>query len=120
MWLDPSEIAASRERLTALAAEHERPPPGVALVAFANVCSDPERGRDEAAELVKRQYGMPFEVVERWTLVGSVDEVAERLDAYREAGVEGFCLSPAHPRPLEQVEPFAAVRRALWPAEVRA
>jgi alkanesulfonate monooxygenase SsuD/methylene tetrahydromethanopterin reductase-like flavin-dependent oxidoreductase (luciferase family) len=120
MWLDPAEIAASRERLAGMAAEQGRPAPGVALVAFVNVCSDPERGRAEAAELVKRQYGMPFDVVERWTLVGSVDEVAERLDAYRDAGVQGFCLSPAHPHPLEQVEPLAAVRRALWPAEVHA
>jgi alkanesulfonate monooxygenase SsuD/methylene tetrahydromethanopterin reductase-like flavin-dependent oxidoreductase (luciferase family) len=113
MWLDPEEITSSRERLAELAAEHGRPAPGVALVAFVNVCADSVSGRAEAAELIKRQYGMPFERVERWTLVGSVEAVAERLAAYRDAGVQGFCLSPASPRPLEQVELIRAISLAL-------
>jgi alkanesulfonate monooxygenase SsuD/methylene tetrahydromethanopterin reductase-like flavin-dependent oxidoreductase (luciferase family) len=117
MWLDPAEIAASRGVLADLAAELGRPAPGIALVAFVNVCPDRSRGVAEAADLIQRQYGMPFGPVERWTLVGSVDDVAERLDAYREAGVEGFCLSPAHPRPLEQVEPLAEVRARLKATE---
>jgi alkanesulfonate monooxygenase SsuD/methylene tetrahydromethanopterin reductase-like flavin-dependent oxidoreductase (luciferase family) len=113
MWLDPEQIASSRDRLTGLAAEHGRPAPGAALVAFVNVCADRTAGRAEAAELIERQYGMPFERVERWALVGPVEEIAERLVMYREAGVDGFCISPASPRPLEQVERLAAVREAL-------
>jgi alkanesulfonate monooxygenase SsuD/methylene tetrahydromethanopterin reductase-like flavin-dependent oxidoreductase (luciferase family) len=109
MWLDPEGIATSRERLAELAAEQDRPAPGVALVAFVNACADPVAGKAEAADLIKRQYGMPFERVERWTLVGPVEEIAERLAAYRDAGVEGFCLSPASPRPLEQVELIGAL-----------
>jgi alkanesulfonate monooxygenase SsuD/methylene tetrahydromethanopterin reductase-like flavin-dependent oxidoreductase (luciferase family) len=112
MWLDPDQVAENRERLAELAAEHGRPAPGVALVAFVNICSDRAAGRAEAAGLIQRQYGMPFEKVERWALVGPVDEVAERLAAYREAGVDGFCLSPAHPRPLEQVELLAELQVA--------
>jgi alkanesulfonate monooxygenase SsuD/methylene tetrahydromethanopterin reductase-like flavin-dependent oxidoreductase (luciferase family) len=104
MWLDPEDIAASRERLVELATEHGRPTPGVALVAFVNVCDDPVAGKADATALIERQYGMPFERVERWTLVGTVEQIAERLAAYRDVGVQGFCLSPASPRPLEQVE----------------
>jgi alkanesulfonate monooxygenase SsuD/methylene tetrahydromethanopterin reductase-like flavin-dependent oxidoreductase (luciferase family) len=92
----------------------------VALVAFVNVCADRTAGKAEAAELIERQYGMPFERVERWALVGPVEEIAERLGTYREAGVEGFCISPASPRPLEQVERLAAVREALAHREVAA
>lgn len=120
MWMDPEQIAESRAVLMGMAGEHGRAAPGVALVAFVNVCDDAARGREEAAELIRRQYGMPFERVERWALVGPVDEIAERLTAYREAGVEGFCLSPAHPRPLEQIEGLAAVRQALCHLEVAA
>jgi alkanesulfonate monooxygenase SsuD/methylene tetrahydromethanopterin reductase-like flavin-dependent oxidoreductase (luciferase family) len=120
MWLDPEQIASSRERLTGLAAERGRRAPGAALVTFVNVCADRTAGKAEAAELIKRQYGMPFERVERWTLVGPVEEIAERLVMYREAGVEGFCISPASPRPLEQVERLAAVREALARRELAA
>jgi alkanesulfonate monooxygenase SsuD/methylene tetrahydromethanopterin reductase-like flavin-dependent oxidoreductase (luciferase family) len=113
MWLDPDEIASARERLIELAAEHGRPAPGVALVAFVNVCDDRVRAHAEAAELIRRQYGMPYERVRRWTLVGSPEEIAERLAAYAEAGVDGFCLSPAHPDPIEQVCELAAVRELV-------
>jgi alkanesulfonate monooxygenase SsuD/methylene tetrahydromethanopterin reductase-like flavin-dependent oxidoreductase (luciferase family) len=113
MWLDPAEIAAARERLAEMAAELGRPTPGIVLVAFVNVCDDRTRGAAEAADLIRRQYAMPFDRVERWALVGPVDEIAERLEAYRDAGVEGFCLSPAHPRPLEQVERLAQLRTGL-------
>jgi alkanesulfonate monooxygenase SsuD/methylene tetrahydromethanopterin reductase-like flavin-dependent oxidoreductase (luciferase family) len=109
MWLSPEEIASSRERLAELAAEYGRPAPGVALVAFVNVCADTASGSAEAAELIRRQYGMPFERVERWALVGPVEAIAERLAGYRDAGVQGFCLSPASPRPLEQVELIRAL-----------
>jgi alkanesulfonate monooxygenase SsuD/methylene tetrahydromethanopterin reductase-like flavin-dependent oxidoreductase (luciferase family) len=109
MWLDPGQIEESRARLAELANEQGRPAPGVALVAFINVCEDRAAGEAEAAELIRRQYGMPFERVARWALVGPADEITERLAEYREAGVDGFCLSPASPRPLEQVRRIAAL-----------
>ena len=113
MWMEPEQVASGRARLAELAAEHGRPAPGVALVAFVNAGEQRLRARAEAADLIRRQYGMPFERVERWALLGSVEEIAERLAAYREAGVDGFCLSPAHPHPLTQVEPVAALRAQL-------
>jgi alkanesulfonate monooxygenase SsuD/methylene tetrahydromethanopterin reductase-like flavin-dependent oxidoreductase (luciferase family) len=110
MWVDADQIEESRGRLGELAAEHGRPAPGVALVAFINICTDQAAGEAEAAELIRRQYGMPFERVARWALVGPVESIAERLADYRDAGVDGFCLSPASRRPLEQVERIAALR----------
>lgn len=110
MWLDPGQIRESRARLAELANEHGRPAPGVALVAFINICEDRSAGEAEAAELISRQYGLPFERVARWALIGPVDAIEERMVEYREAGVDGFCLSPASPRPLEQIQRIAALR----------
>lgn len=113
MWLGPDEIASASERLGELAAERGRPAPGVALVAFVNVCDDRASGEAEAAELIRRQYGMPYERVRHWALVAPAQEIAERLAAYLAAGVQGFCLSAAHPDPLGQVQGLAEVRALL-------
>lgn len=113
MWLDPAQVRDGLEQLAGYAAEVDRPAPGAALVAFVNVNDDEERAHDEAAELVKRQYGMPYEKVRRWTLVGSEEQVAERIDAYRAAGVDGFSLAIAGPDQRTQVERLAGVRERL-------
>jgi alkanesulfonate monooxygenase SsuD/methylene tetrahydromethanopterin reductase-like flavin-dependent oxidoreductase (luciferase family) len=113
MWMDADDIAASRERLDVLAAEHGRPAPGVVLVAFVNVTADAAAGRAEAAEFVRRQYGMPFDVVEHWAAIGDAGSVAETLSTYRDAGVDGFVLAPASRDPLGQVERLAEVRAGL-------
>jgi alkanesulfonate monooxygenase SsuD/methylene tetrahydromethanopterin reductase-like flavin-dependent oxidoreductase (luciferase family) len=113
MWMDPDAIAEARAQLGEQAAAHGRPAPGVALVAFVNVCEDRERGRAQAKELTERQYGMPFERVERWTAVGDVDEVTAWLARYRDAGVDGFSLAIADPDQLVQVQRIAEVRTRL-------
>lgn len=113
MWLDPEQVASGLEQLAGYAAEVGRPAPGAALVAFINVNDDEERGHQEAAELVKKQYGMPYEKVRKWTIVGSEAQVAERLDEYRRAGVQGFSFAVAGPDQLTQVERIAGVRERL-------
>jgi alkanesulfonate monooxygenase SsuD/methylene tetrahydromethanopterin reductase-like flavin-dependent oxidoreductase (luciferase family) len=118
MWMDAATVAEKHELVAAMAAEHGRPRPDIALVAFVNVTDDRAAGREEAAQLIQRQYGMPFDRVERWALIGGVDEVAEGLAAYRDAGVTGFALSVATPRHHEQLERLAAVREALGRTEV--
>ncbi|MCW2997891.1 MAG: class flavin-dependent oxidoreductase [Solirubrobacterales bacterium] len=113
MWMDPSEVADRRGRLAEQAADAGRPAPGVALVAFVNITDDAEAGHEQSAALIRSQYGMPYEKVRRWTLVGDVDEVAGRLDAYRAAGADGFSLALTDPDPLSQLDGLAAVRSAL-------
>jgi alkanesulfonate monooxygenase SsuD/methylene tetrahydromethanopterin reductase-like flavin-dependent oxidoreductase (luciferase family) len=115
MWLDPRDIAEARSRLDEAAADACRPSPGIALVAFVNVCEDSEAGHEQAAELVRRQYEMPYERVRRWTLVGTASQVAERMSEYVAAGVEGFSLASAHPRPVEQIEALGEIRSLLAP-----
>lgn len=113
MWLDPAQVASGLEQLAGYAAELDRPAPGAALVAFINVNDDEERGHEEASELVRKQYGMPYEKVRRWTIVGSEEQVAERLHAYAEAGVQGFSFAIAGPDQRTRVERIAGVRARL-------
>jgi alkanesulfonate monooxygenase SsuD/methylene tetrahydromethanopterin reductase-like flavin-dependent oxidoreductase (luciferase family) len=113
MWMDPNAIAEAKASLGEQAAAHGRPAPGVTLVAFVNVCEDRERGLAQAKELTERQYGLPFERVERWTAVGDVEEVTAWLARYREAGVDGFSLAIADPDQLVQVKRIADVRARL-------
>jgi alkanesulfonate monooxygenase SsuD/methylene tetrahydromethanopterin reductase-like flavin-dependent oxidoreductase (luciferase family) len=111
--MDPDKIAVAKAQLAEQAVAHGRPAPGVALVAFVNVCESREAGLASARMLTERQYGMPFERVERWTAVGDVEEVAEWLIRYRDAGVEGFSLALADPDQLTQVQRLAEVRARL-------
>lgn len=113
MWMDPERIAEATAALAGQAAALGRPAPGVMLVAFVNVCRDRSEGLAQAKSLTELQYGMPFERVARWTAVGDVQEVAEWLGRYRDAGVEGFSLAIADPDQLTQVDRLAEVRALL-------
>jgi alkanesulfonate monooxygenase SsuD/methylene tetrahydromethanopterin reductase-like flavin-dependent oxidoreductase (luciferase family) len=113
MWLDPAQVASGLEELAGYAAELGRPAPGAALVAFINVNDDEEQAHREASELVQKQYGMPYDKVRKWTIVGSEEQVAERLQEYREVGIEGFSFAVAGPDQLTQVERIAGVRQRL-------
>jgi alkanesulfonate monooxygenase SsuD/methylene tetrahydromethanopterin reductase-like flavin-dependent oxidoreductase (luciferase family) len=62
---------------------------------------------------MRGQYRMGLDVVEHWTLLGSVETVVERLDAYRSAGVQEILLMALGSDPLEQYEPLAEVRAQL-------
>jgi alkanesulfonate monooxygenase SsuD/methylene tetrahydromethanopterin reductase-like flavin-dependent oxidoreductase (luciferase family) len=113
MWMSPEEVAEARDRLAELADELGRPAPGIGLVAFVNVCDDRAAGAVEAAELIERQYGMPFHVVEKWTALGDEAEVATFLQSYRDVGVDGFSLGIASADQVGQVGRLAAVRDEL-------
>ncbi|MCW3040368.1 MAG: class flavin-dependent oxidoreductase [Solirubrobacterales bacterium] len=113
MWMDPSTVAEYAGRLREEAQALGRPAPGVVLVAFANVTDDAEAGHDQAAELIKAQYRMPYDKVRKWTLVGDAETVAARVEEYRQAGVTGFSLATANPDHVNQVEGLARVRALL-------
>jgi alkanesulfonate monooxygenase SsuD/methylene tetrahydromethanopterin reductase-like flavin-dependent oxidoreductase (luciferase family) len=113
MWTGPERIAEAKAALAGQAAELGRPAPEVVLVAFVNVCDDRSEGLAQAKALTERQYGVPFERVERWTAVGDVEEVAGWLARYRDAGADGFSLAIADPDQLTQVDRLAEVRALL-------
>jgi probable F420-dependent oxidoreductase len=113
VWMSPRRVREVAERLAELAAAHDRPVPTVLMMVFVHVVGpgdDPEAARAEAAALVRGQYGLPFEALERWVVVGDERAVADALGALRAAGAAGFVLVPAASEPLRQYERLASVR----------
>jgi alkanesulfonate monooxygenase SsuD/methylene tetrahydromethanopterin reductase-like flavin-dependent oxidoreductase (luciferase family) len=104
VWLDPDEVAERVRTLRERAAARGRPAPRALFMVFVAVDDDLARARRHSEALFAGQYAMPYEVVERWTATGPPQAVAEFLAPYREAGVEGFILSPTPPDPLPQIE----------------
>ena len=113
VWMDPASVASGRERVAALAADLGRPAPETTMVMFAAVGDDEARCRSDAAALFAGQYNLPWDVVERWTLVGNVESVAEQFQIYVDEGVSGFVIIPCRPGHAEQIEALADVRRQL-------
>ena len=112
-WMSPDRMRERGEALAALAAAVGRPCPTLGLALSVHVDADEELARQRAGEYTEAQYGMPFERVERYTAFGSAARVAERIGAYREAGVEEFVLTPLTGEPLEQIQRLAEVREII-------
>jgi len=113
MWLTPEVVAQRGDRLAELAAQYDRPAPGLSLLVCLHVDDDVARARTEAAEYMNGQYGLPLEVVERWTPLGSVQRVVEYLEGHLAAGVQELVLMPLARDPLAQYERLAEVRERL-------
>lgn len=118
VWMSARRVRTVRARLDELAVECGRPPVALQLMVFVHVTVDASpaavaAGRAEAAAFVKGQYGLAFEKLERWVLVGDPAHVAAELTELRAAGATGFVMMAAAADPLEQYRRLAAVRAAI-------
>lgn len=110
-FVDPPQLVRTAARLEELSGLHGRPsPPSMAVSAFVHVCDDRADGERQAADYVGGIYGMDFEPMRRYVIVGDEDEVAARLLDHVDAGAAGFTLIGACHRPWTQLERFADVR----------
>jgi probable F420-dependent oxidoreductase len=90
------------------------------VVAFARVEDDGDRAREAAREHLSQRYRMTFKPhhVEHLCVAGTPEECAERVRAYRDAGVKHLSLNPAADDDfLDQV---AALHQACAPLETAA
>jgi alkanesulfonate monooxygenase SsuD/methylene tetrahydromethanopterin reductase-like flavin-dependent oxidoreductase (luciferase family) len=109
MWLSPEKVAERSERLAELAALQGRPCPTTALLILTRIDDDAAHARAQAEAHIAGQYRMALDVVERWTLLDSIDGAVERLAQYAEVGVQEFLLLTLGDDPLTQYERLAAV-----------
>lgn len=112
-FMTPERLHAGAQRLAELADGHRRPMPRIALLL--PVCADEDAGRARtwADQYTRGQYRTPFERFEPMSAVGNIEQVAQRIDAYRAAGAQELVLMALTPRPLGQVQALARVRQAL-------
>jgi probable F420-dependent oxidoreductase len=113
MWLSPEKVAQRSERLAELAALQGRPRPAIALLILTRIDNDAAHARAQAAAHISGQYRIDLDVVERWTLLDSIDGAVERLAQYAEVGVQEFLLLTLGDNPLAQYERVAEVRSRL-------
>lgn len=113
MWLSPRAIEDARPRLAALADEHGRRRPGIALLVGVHVDRSRARARRQAAAFINGQYRMGIDAVERWSVLGDAAEVAGQLQALLAAGAQELVLMPLADDALQQYERLADTRRLL-------
>lgn len=113
MWLSPEKVAQRSERLAELAELQGRPRPATALLILTRIDDDAAHARRQAEAHIAGQYRMDLDVVERWTVLDSIDGAVERLAQYAEVGVQEFLLLTLGDDPLAQYERLGEVRSRL-------
>lgn len=97
--ISPRRYAAGLDALADHARNAGRDPAALqhGVVLFAHVDDDGERARAEAITHLSERYGMRFERhhVEHLCVVGTPEECATRVCAYRDAGAEHVSFNPA-------------------------
>ncbi len=112
-WTSPARLGERGEQLAALAQARARPRPALGLAISVLIDANEGRAREQAEDYIQAMYGIPFERVERYTPVGSLERVAERLRAYIDVGVTELVLTPLSPEPLAQVGRLAELRELI-------
>ena len=113
MWLSADKVAQRSAQLAELAAAHDRPCPRTALLVLTRIDDDRAAVRAQAEAHVRGQYRMALEVIERWTVLDSIDGAVERLYEYLAAGVSEILLLTLGDDPLTQYERLAEVNAGL-------
>ena len=79
------------------------------LFTYCSIRRDGDRARDDVAQFLGRAYGdKPAAMLERIAPAGTADEVVDRFQAYVDAGVRHFVVSPAAPADTLEVVRLAA------------
>ncbi len=115
-WCSARRLAEGIERVERAAAHRTVPAPdtwshGIQL--WVGVGADPADGRRHVADGMEQFYKMPFEPFERYTPVGTAEDIAAFLAPYVDAGATTFNLAAVGADRDEELETIAEVRRLL-------
>ncbi len=83
------------------------------LQAWVGVGDDPTEGRSHVAQAMERFYGLNFELFERYTPVGTPEQIATFLARYVDAGASVLNLTPCGPSREAEAEAVVAIRDLL-------
>jgi alkanesulfonate monooxygenase SsuD/methylene tetrahydromethanopterin reductase-like flavin-dependent oxidoreductase (luciferase family) len=107
--MDEESIRARVVRLQALATDRAIPPPPIGYSVMLHVNDDETLAHREMATYMERIYGLPYERLRPYTIVGDEDTVVARLGALLAAGVDHLVLLPTGRMPTQTIEQLAAV-----------
>jgi len=113
----PERYRDSLSKLAAFAQEAGRNPTAIetGLYQFIALADTYEEARDRANRELSLRYNQPFDrIVERYCVLGTPDQCADRLNQYVEAGVRHFILVPICP-PAELPSHLEAYVRQIAP-----
>ncbi len=115
-WCSARRLAEGIERVERAAVHRTVPRPdpwahGIQL--WVGVGTDPAVGRRHVAEGMEQFYKMPFEPFERYTPVGTAEDIAAFLVPYVDAGATTFNLAAVGAERDEEIQTIAEVRRLL-------
>lgn len=114
----PSRYREGLETIAKAATGREIERFGTGHLLFVRIDDSSESALDAAAAHLSERYAMDFrEAARRYAALGRPEDVAERIDAFREAGVRHLVLDPVGPvaERDEQLARFAAEVRPLLP-----
>ncbi|MFI7062680.1 LLM class flavin-dependent oxidoreductase [Kribbella sp. NPDC050124] len=103
------DVAAGRQHLVRLAEGLERPVPAIAIGGVSAIGAGTNQVR-ELASGITAGYGMPFDRALSLPLAGGVEQVADRLGQYADAGASHAVLGLGGTDWRTQVDRLAAVR----------
>ncbi len=115
-WCSARRLAEGIQRVEHAAERRTVPRPDVwshGIQLWVGVGSDPRDGRRHVAEGMERFYKMPFEPFERYTPVGTAEDIAGFLVPYVDAGATTFNLAAVGADRDDELATIAEVRRLL-------
>jgi alkanesulfonate monooxygenase SsuD/methylene tetrahydromethanopterin reductase-like flavin-dependent oxidoreductase (luciferase family) len=113
MWMSPAKVAERSTQVAEMALEQDRPAPRTALLVLCRIDDDAAHARAVAERHLRGQYRMGLDVVQRWTLLDSIDGAVQRLSDYLAVGVSEILLLTLGTDTLDQYERFAEVNARL-------
>lgn len=113
-WCSATRFGEGVQRVEALAPDRRRPwQHGLQL--WAGVGRDADEGRRHVSAAMERFYRVPFDAFERYTPVGTPDQIADFLRPYVQSGVSNLNLTPCGPDRTSELAAIAAVADLLRP-----
>ncbi len=112
-WCSLERFTQAVDLMRKLAVERPQFPAQHGLQLWAGFDNDKIKARTRLAKGMEQLYRVPFEKFERYAPYGSVEEVADFLRGYRDAGCRIFNIMPVAERAEAGIEAVAEVKRLL-------
>lgn len=115
IWQSIDRFRAAQELIGEAATTAARQPADVemGMQFWSCVAESKDAARERVSRAMQATYRLPFERFERYTPFGTVDEVAEGIMPYIEAGARHINLIMTQATPEENIERAAEIQEAL-------